>query len=383
MRVLHFADLHIGMENYGRLDPKTGLHSRLADFLNAFDFLVTYAVTTPVDAVVFAGDAFKSRDPNPTHQREFSRRIRKLAKAGIPTVLIVGNHDTPLATGRATSLEIYPALEIEGVWVSRTPEILTLPTRSGTLQILSLPWLTRQEFGSLGDTLQYLYGKLSPDLPTVLVSHADVSGAIYGSERQVSIGNEQVIPLSLLTHPRVHYVALGHIHKHQMLASKPPVVYAGSIERIDFGEEKEEKGFIDVTIENGHVSWQFIPTPTRRLVTVTSDLSPDDPAPTESIISTIAAQNLGNAIVRLVLNIPGQLAGDIGIEALHRALQNSGAYYCAGIIRNVERVDRKSNTSYETIGQLTPLAALSGYCKAKHIDPRRAALLKTYAEKLV
>ena len=89
IRILHFADLHLGVENYGRLDPATGLSSRVADFLRAFDTLVEYALTNDVDLVLFAGDAFKTRTPSPTYQREFASRIRRLAVgAGIPTFLL-------------------------------------------------------------------------------------------------------------------------------------------------------------------------------------------------------------------------------------------------------------------------------------------------------
>ena len=102
IRILHFADLHIGMENYGRLDPGTGLNLRVVDFLRRLDEVVTYAITHEADAVLFAGDAFRTRTPSPTHQREFAQRIRRLSEAAIPTVLLVGNHDIPLMEiGRA------------------------------------------------------------------------------------------------------------------------------------------------------------------------------------------------------------------------------------------------------------------------------------------
>ncbi|MBI2323240.1 MAG: metallophosphoesterase, partial [Chloroflexi bacterium] len=85
--ILHCADLHLGVENYGHPDPATGMSTRLGDFLRAFDQAIDEAVALPVDLVVFAGDAYKSRDPSPTHQREFAARIARLSAAGIPTVL--------------------------------------------------------------------------------------------------------------------------------------------------------------------------------------------------------------------------------------------------------------------------------------------------------
>ena len=112
MRLLHISDIHIGVELYGRRATEAdiealppyfapgedrtqylGINTRLLDFLSAMDYAVDYAATHGVDLVLFAGDAYKSRDPSQTHQREFARRIARLSEVGIPTFLTVGNHD--------------------------------------------------------------------------------------------------------------------------------------------------------------------------------------------------------------------------------------------------------------------------------------------------
>ncbi|MDQ3901025.1 MAG: metallophosphoesterase, partial [Actinomycetota bacterium] len=78
-KMLHLADIHIGMENYGRTDPATGLNTRLQDYLQRFDEALTYALEKePVDVVLIAGDIYKNRTPNPTHQREFARRLKRV-----------------------------------------------------------------------------------------------------------------------------------------------------------------------------------------------------------------------------------------------------------------------------------------------------------------
>ena len=79
IRILHLADVHIGMENYGRIDPATGLNGRVMDFLRRLTDVVDYALEHEIDLVLFAGDAYKNRDPNSTHRREFARRIKRLA----------------------------------------------------------------------------------------------------------------------------------------------------------------------------------------------------------------------------------------------------------------------------------------------------------------
>ena len=112
MRILHFSDLHIGVENYGRTDPDTGLSTRLGDFLDSLDQVVDFALTQNVDLVLLAGDAYKGRDPSQTHQREFAKRLARLSEAQIPTFLLVGNHDLPNATSRANAVEIFSTLSL-------------------------------------------------------------------------------------------------------------------------------------------------------------------------------------------------------------------------------------------------------------------------------
>ena len=106
MLVVHTADVHIGVENYGKPDPETRVSTRLTDFLNSLDELVDYSISNNADVVLFCGDAYKSRNPNQTHQREFAKRISRLSNANICVFLVSGNHDSPNIHGPATALDI-------------------------------------------------------------------------------------------------------------------------------------------------------------------------------------------------------------------------------------------------------------------------------------
>ena len=139
MRILHFADLHIGVENYGRTDPETGLSTRLLDFLSSLDEVVEYATSQDVDLVLLAGDAYKGRDPSQTQQRELAKRLARLSSEGIPVFLLVGNHDLPYAVGRATAIEIFRTLHVPNLYVGDSLETYTVPTRDGPLQIVAVP----------------------------------------------------------------------------------------------------------------------------------------------------------------------------------------------------------------------------------------------------
>ncbi len=221
MRILHFSDLHIGVENYGRTDPNTGLSTRLTDFLEALDELVEYALSSSVDLVVLAGDAYKGRDPSQTHQREFARRLRRLSAAGIPTFLLVGNHDLPASSGRAHAVEIFDTLDVPNVHVGATLNNQTVPTPAGPLQILSVPWpsrgamLARDESRGLGieqirqeierRMTTAIAGRaqaLDPDIPAIMAGHVTVNGATVGSERSMMLGNDHVLNVSAVQQPQ-------------------------------------------------------------------------------------------------------------------------------------------------------------------------------------
>lgn len=397
IKLLHFADLHLGIENYGRIDPATGLSTRLTDFLRAYDQVVDYALENDISLVVFAGDAYKTRDPNPTYEREFARRIQRLSTAGIPTVLVAGNHDTPSAAGRAITVEIFATLEVENVYVAKRPEVIAIETKDGPVQVVALPWITRsallardeyknknlEEINQLildkvtnifeGD--DGLLGQLDRTVPTILAAHATVQGAKYGSERSVMLGQEVILPPSLARNPAFDYVALGHIHKHQVLNEQPPVIYSGSIERIDFGEEREDKGFVVAEVERGRASWRFVKTDARPFVTIEVDVQSDDP--TAEILEAIAARDIEEAVVRIIIHTTAEKEPLINEGEIRRAL--AGAFHIAAIVKDVERKVRL-RLGNQPIEEMTPRQMLERYFQVKQTPPERTKLLLEHAE---
>ncbi|MBI5878228.1 MAG: exonuclease SbcCD subunit D [Chloroflexi bacterium] len=397
MKILHFADLHLGMENYGRTDAATGLHTRLLDFLHSLDELIDAAVAAPVDLVLFAGDAYRTRDPSPTQQREFVARINRLRAAGIPVFLLVGNHDLPNAAGRANSVEIFATLDVPGVTLASKPDIYRIETAHGPVQIVALPWLVRStilardDFKNLSlDALnrvmvqkvarivEDLIEQLDPAVPAILAAHGTVQGATYGSERSVMLGADLVLPPSIVAHPAFDYVALGHIHKHQVLNSNPPVIYPGSLDRIDFGEENDDKGFVLVDLARGRADWQFVRIHARPFVTIRADAESDDP--TTDVLAAIQSRSIDGAIVRLVIRTTPERAGLLRDNDIRQALKP--AWHVAGITREVRQTDRVRLGAAGVEG-LTPVEALARYFDEKKVPPARAQELLQRAERLM
>ena len=397
MLIVHTADIHIGVENYGRPDPVTKTSTRLVDFLDTLDEVVTFASENSADIVLFCGDAYKSRNPNQTHQREFAKRIYSLANNGIQVFLLIGNHDSPNIPGPASALDIFPTLNIPNVHIGSTLTTHLIETKSGPIQIVSLPWVRKGQFMSSAETdqlsteelnstiqsmltteISYQASNLDPDIPSILSGHVSIDSARTSSEKSMMLGNDYVLLKSSVALPQFDYVALGHIHKYQLLNETPKVVYPGSLQRIDFGEEKDVKGFcsihLDPTKKTGQreTSYEFIPVNARRMVTIKITLDEIDPEPTNTIITEIKKHNITDAIVQVMIEVPALLYDQIDDTLVKESL--SSAHLIATIRKNVVE-EKRQRLSHNPSGDISPVEALKSYLNARDISKPRANMI--------
>ena len=342
IKLLHFADAHIDMANYGRHDPESGLPMRVMDFLKSLDEIVQAAIDEEVDLVIFAGDAYKDRSPAPTFQREWDQRIMRLSQAGIPTVLLTGNHDISPSTGRAHAIHEFETLGVPHVQVVSKPSLLLPKDLDGLpVQVLCIPWISQVDFFDFEDSannaptavneliqtiltqkIEHIDSAIDPELPLLLAAHASVEGVEYGYERLANISKDFVLDRNFVTNKIFDYTALGHIHKAQDLneGHHPPAIYPGSIERVDFGEEKEKKYFIVAEVDKGHtkVHWHELkhirPFITRRI-----ELDDPDQVSAQIMALIPPPEKLRDAIVRIIIQYPEvfePLINDSEIRAL-------------------------------------------------------------------
>ena len=407
MRILHFSDLHVGVENYGRTDPVTGLSTRLNDFLQSLDEVVEYSLAHSVDLVVLAGDVYKGRDPSQTHQREFARRLVRLSAAGIPIFIVVGNHDLPNAVSRATAVEIFPTLGVPNVYVGSSLQTYLIPTKSGPLQLLAVPWprrsgiLSREETRGLSveevreevqrrmtDYILDRCQKLDPEVPAVLSGHVTVNGATVGTERSMMLGTDHVLMAGNIARPELDYVALGHIHKHQVLRwDRPLMAYSGSLQRVDFSEEADDKGFcvvdLDPAAPQGErlLDFQFHRLDARPFVTVDVSIGSGDADPTAAALKAIAAKDVAGAVVRVRLSLPGDAVSRVRETEIREALHS--AHYIAAITRESTDSARRTRLDPELARDMEPMQALGMYLENRDMEPRRRERVLRSAEELV
>lgn len=399
VRVLHFADLHVGMENYGRLDPATGTSSRVRDFLSRLDEVIDYGLTHDADLAIFAGDAFKSRDPDPTQQREFAQRIKHLADR-VPTLLLVGNHDMPGMAVKASSVDIFQALDVPGVIVGHKPEARVMETRRGPVYLAWMPYpmrnrlLTREEYtGKSIEELELELRRVVSDIlrglaeeaaeqpmPRLLAGHFSVAEAKLGSERTVMIGRDVAVATSALADPAWDYVALGHIHRHQDLAGggAPPIVYSGSLERIDFGEEHEGKGFCWVELGRGTTTWQFVPVAARPFRTVRVDARASD-KPTEAVLAALEGLDGVGAVIRVMVTLQDHQQAAFREREVLASLSAAAS---VNVVREVESEARArlGDLAPESLG---PIDLLQRYFESRNVDDARLPALLEKAEELL
>ncbi len=394
------------MANYGRHDPETGLPLRVLDFLRSLDVIVETAINERVDMVIFAGDAYKDRSPAPTFQREWGRRIIRLSQAHIPTLLLVGNHDLSPAAGRAHAIHEFDTLQVPYVRVLPKPELLGPEQLWGLpVQVIAIPWISRSGLMAAVDTdaadqadiyaniearlAEVVEGLLQdaerahPDLPTIMTAHASVQGASFGSERMVMLGADLVLPTSLVRDRRVDYVALGHIHKPQDLneGGHPPVVYPGSIERVDFGEAAEDRYFVIADVSRGKTSvqWRKL-TGTRRFIDCHVILEADQDVMGTLLDALPVPKDLEGAIIKLTVEYPREY--DALIDDAELRKQTAGAFEFQ-LVKRPQNQIRIRLPADQTISSLSPLELLEQYWKAAHLEASQAEALKELAREII
>ena len=417
MRVLHFADLHIGVELYGKPLAGKPWSTRMQDFLDAFDYLVRHALEERVDAVIFAGDAYKAREPSQTHQREFASRIRRLSEAGIATFLLVGNHDLPNAESRAHALEIFRTLDVPNVtvgdaaWFQReghAPQVLQ--TRAGPLQVAFAPWpqvshLLANSEEAAGASIEQIHKlieravsdlvaaqaeRIDPDVPAILTCHLPLSDRLVaensGSEMWMQSGTVPRVPLSALHMEHFDYVALGHHHNAMRLNADPPCWYSGALQEVDFGDARAAKGFMMLEFDTskprgarlgGSGAPRLHEVPSRPFVSIA--VKPREPDPNEEVLAAIAERDVTDAIVRVEVHVDRDQETLLRLADARRALAE--AHTIAGIRAILPEDSRSPLPPNVQPDASSPIETLDTYLKLREVpDERRARLLAAATE---
>ena len=378
VKILHLSDIHLGSGfNHGRINPETGLNTRLEDFARSLHACVDAAIANSVDLVLFGGDAFPDATPPPYIQQIFAQEFCRLVAADIPTVLLVGNHDQHAQGTGGASLCIYRTLGVPGFIVGDRLTTHRIETRSGPIQVITLPWLTRSTLLTRPETqglsmreisellldrlrvvLESEIRKLDSTRPTVLLAHLMTDTARYGAEKFLAVGKGFSVPMAILARTCFDYIALGHVHKYQAVCQSPLAIYPGSIERVDFSEEKEEKGYVLVEVERGSANAQFCPLPTRAFKTLEINLTQAE-NPQTALLEAIKKANIKEKVIKLTYKLRADQIEAIDNSLIVQQLSRAHSYTIQPEL--VSQLSRPRLPELGVDSSLSPMSALQAY----------------------
>ncbi len=367
-RFAHVADLHLGAGYVHGDEDRGGVNSRLRDFRIAWSGSCEQMVEKRVDLVAFAGDAFRDSKPTPTEQAAFREGLDILAEADIPVVMITGNHDISRQVGRTHALRIFDeyrnvtVMDRPGVvfggdvlipvacfpYPSRAhiaagdPEFEKLSIDEQNQKIVDLSLQVLRKLGAECDSHESPFG-------SVLVAHGTITGSTIGAEQSTAFLREAVLPLPELRGLPFAYQAWGHLHKAQPLETH--IRYSGSIERCDFAEAQEDKG------------WYLVELTTDPLQPALCEWVTSHPRPFIDIDISADAQrtwppsdipDVSGAVVRVRYTTTAELAKTIDHAAIRRVLYAAGAAKVHGPFANItHNVTEASDVLTEDVDMLT------------------------------
>jgi len=242
--IVHTADSHLGLTRYYRIDPETGLNIRLMDFCHAFRNVVDFVVENKPELFLISGDLFDKVNPTNFIRKFVQEELFRVSEARVDTFIIPGNHETPRTRGVANPLTLYR--HIPHIFIGLKP----FEKRIGDYRIYGVPYTENPE--------KYIRNP-ERGSKNILMLHTTVEGAKLSSERYMSFDESSILFSKI---PDYDYIALGHVHKFQILREK--FVYPGSLEKYDFSEINDDKGFVVV---DGDI--ELIKTETREMMEFT------------------------------------------------------------------------------------------------------------------
>lgn len=350
MKIITFADAHIGISTYSTIDPKTNLNTRVLDSLNGIDQIINYAEENNIKYILFAGDMFKNALPSPTLVREINKRIKASAEKGIKWIIQDGNHDvSPLETAKS-ALDPLSTLKVENVEHTRFEKTYMI---DNNIRVLVLPTYTTQE-----EVENILY-KYNDNIKTIVMGHFTSLNAKLNDWLIAS--NEDAIDIKIFQKPNILAVVLGHLHKHQILNTNPLSYYCSSTIRTDFNEEHDKKGFVVLDIDNNYnVSYIFKEIKTQEFLSVKMDLVGEDDAQANvmAYLNHIK-KDLIDKVVRVQLTLDKE--NNIDDNEILEFLKNNNVSYIANISKIFDREQLIRNKDINE--QITEEEALKEYFK--------------------
>ncbi len=275
-KVLHTADWHIGKSLHK--------HELVDEMRRFFDFLFRTIKEKNIDLLLVSGDIFDHSNPSSADRRLYYEVLKSLSDLGVKVIITGGNHDSiSMLEAPKVLLESFDITVIGGATDPIDEELIEILDDQGSVLcvVAAVPFLRDKDVRNLQSDLKFEtradavrhgikdhYHRLAKicrsryDVPVIAMGHLFAKGSITSdSERDIHVGNAAAIPSSIFE-DIFSYVALGHIHRPQIIGKNPMVRYSGSPVCLSFSEKDDQKQMLLITLEEGVISEpQIIPLP--------------------------------------------------------------------------------------------------------------------------
>ena len=269
MRIIHTSDWHLGQYFFTK--------SRAAEHQQFLTWLIEQVKLHQVDAMIVAGDIFDTGSP-PSYARElYNQFVVSLQQTGCQLVILSGNHDSVSVLNETSSLLAY--LNTDVVTSGATPHVITLKNAQGQPGALlcAIPFLRPRDIQlsvagqsseekqlslqtAIRDYYQASYQldeqqrqTMGLDIPIIATGHLTVVGAeLTDSVRDIYIGTLDAFPSAAF--PPADYIALGHIHRPQVIGQQQHIRYSGSPIALSFDEANQQKSVCLVEFDGRELS---------------------------------------------------------------------------------------------------------------------------------
>lgn len=299
MKIIAFADLHVGVKLYGKLDPETGLNTRELQTLQTLEEIVNYAMDNNIKVIAFAGDMYKNSMPSSTLQEEINKRIVKASKNGITVLMIDGNHDVSRMETNVSPLKPFSTFQIDNVYHTRFHAEVKLNDENGNpFKFVFLPtYHTKEQIEEICKNTVY------DGAPIIFIGHLAMNNAMLND--WTIMEKETFIETETFNIKGCAAVILGHFHKHQILMRDPLVFYTGSTQRVDFNEERQPKGFVVLDVDkDGNTDYEYVEVESQKFCTLKFTFE-NEQNPKDAIIAEMKSNKarINKAIVRIQIEM--------------------------------------------------------------------------------
>ncbi len=386
MRLVICGDTHIGaVFGLGGSNGKGG-NTRVDDYEKTLNHIVDYAIKTEADAFIQTGDAFDSRTPSPEHMAVFNRALKKLSMANIAAIVLMGNHDY-IRSGDTfkSSISSLAARYYPNVRTVLEPQIMTLANTKGDgVDLLLAPFRDRrmypgkstQEDSDYFDAhMESLIESCTKKRPIVAIGHNFFYEGNYND-----YGGTEV-----LTHPDTYrkcdLVAMGHYHHFRKVRDEGPIAfYTGSMEKLNFGDEKVDKFFFDYDTKSKKV--KVLKCPSRPLLDLYSDLSMFNVGEfKEHLSNEIDGLDLKDKVVRFKIAVQDTVLQVIKRAEIEKMLYAQGAFYVSRV--NIEPVVKRIVRDDKILKQKDDISMMKAFVESQKLEEELSKLLLREAKDIM